>query len=80
MSKRKSLADEIIESMEAYLERIDSGEDGHFKDGVFDSGRAYGRFALANAIGNAKAKREKREIEREIDRIDRKKKLSRKRS
>lgn len=53
--KQKSLYNEIIFEMEAYLERIDSGEDGHFKQGVLGSNKLAARYAIANMIGHIKA-------------------------
>lgn len=59
-SKRKSVATEIIEEMERYLERIDNGEDKHFNPGVLKGNRSAARYAISNAIGYAKAIKESR--------------------
>ena len=58
--KKKSVYTEIIEMMEDYLERIDSGEDKHFDPGVLKGNRSAARYAIANAIGLAKAIKESR--------------------
>jgi hypothetical protein len=57
--KKKSLVDEIIESMEQYLKVIDGG-DQHFDKGVFPNLRSAAHYAVSNMIGHAKALKEAR--------------------
>lgn len=64
---RKTDADEIIESLEQYLEDIDAG-DRHFNKGVFKTSIEAAHYAITNAIGVAKSILEHRRRERKAKR------------